>query len=330
MTSPADDTLWLQPEAGPAPDSLASRLAYWEGLERAFLAHAPPGLRWGALPTARPPAPHALCERWLPLEVLRDEVWYLVGEWFGPALAALEVDLDASSLGRARSWLDARAQLPSLGERRFPSQLLRRFASPAPAHDLVFELFAAPQLGRGLERHAAALRAAAQATPESRPLRAWDAGCAAGESTWALAGALAAAGREAQVLGTSPWPLELLMAERRAFPHDPPRTAALQAAITALDGAPLEVRFERGDLLAGPPPGAFDLICCHGLLGGAISGEQAVGRALDHLSRALAPGGLLSLQDTFRDDVNARVLAQARQALTWPELLPGLFRRPQE
>lgn len=327
MTSPEDDGLWLEALRGPAPDALAARVAYWEGLERAFRAHAPPGLRWGALPTARPPAPHALCERWLPLEVLREEVWVLIEEWFGPALAALEVDLALSSLGRARSWLDARAQLASLGEERLPSRLLRRAGEARAAHDLVFELFAAPQLGRGLERHPAALRAAVEAAP-SGALRVWDAGCAAGESTWALARALADAGREAEVWGTSPWPLELLMAERAAFPHDPARSATLRAAIAELSGAPVEVRFERGDLLAGPLAGSFDLICCHGLLGGVIRGARDEVRALEHLRRALAPGGILSIQDTFRDDLHAEALTRARQTLGWPEPQPGLFVAP--
>jgi SAM-dependent methyltransferase len=330
VTSPADQELWIQPERGPAPDALASRLAYWEGLERAFLTHAPPGLRWGALPTARPSGPHILCERWLPLEVLRDEVWVLIAEWFGPALAEHEVDLGVSSLGRARSWLDARAQLPSLGELRLPSQLLRRFTQAASAHDLVFELFSAPQLGRGLERHAAALQAAVREAP-SRPLVAWDAGCAAGESTWALATTLANAGREAEVWGTSPWPLELLMATRREFPHDPQRTATLRSAVASLQATPaaVEVRFERGDLLDGAPPRSFDLISCHGLLGGAIAETHQLTRALEHLTGALAPGGVLSIQDTFREDVHARALAQARRAISWPEPRPGLFIRPQ-
>ncbi len=327
----AESELWLAAEPGPAPDALAGRVAYWEGLERAFLAHAPAGLRWGALPTARPPAPHARSERWLPLELLRDEVAYLLEEWFGPALAALEVDLATSSLGRARSWLDARAQLPSLGEGRLPSQLLRRCERAETAQALLFELFAAPRLGRGLTRHPDSLRtAAALATASGRPLRAWDAGCASGESTWALARALVEAGaREVEVLGTSPWPLELLMAERCTFPHDPERSRAFQeAAAAARRGAgALRVHFARGDLLQGTPAGSFDLICCHGLLGGAISGASELRRALAHLAGALRAGGVLSIQDTFRDDVQREVLSCVREALGWPEPHPGVFLR---
>jgi len=331
MKSPSDEEPWILPGEGPAPDVLAARVAYWEGLERAFLRHAPAGLRWGALPTARPPAPHALTERWLPLDLLRDEVGYVIGEWFGPALEALEVDLATSSLGRARSWLDARAQLHSLGERRLPSELLGRLSFRDSAQALLFELFAAPRLGRGLTRHPEALAAAtALVRTAGRPARAWDAGCAAGEGTWALASALSVVSPEAEVLGTSPWPLELLMAERRAFPHDPERSRVLQefaAALSARSPA-LRVRFARGDLRRGAPEGAFHLVCCHGLLGGAISGEPDLRRSLEHLQGALQPGGILSVQDTFRDDVHEAALALVRESLAWPEPHPGVFQRP--
>lgn len=321
-------SLWLAAETGPPRDALTPRLAYWEGLERAFLTHAPDGLRWGALATARPPAPHVLCERWLPLEVLRDEVSYLLDEWFGPELRRLGVDLATSSLGRARSWLDLRAQLNSLGETRLPSRLLAQLDSALGAQALLFELFTAPLLGRGLTRYAESLAAAvALVEPAGRRVRAWDAGCAAGESTWALARALTDAEAEAEVVGTTPWPLELMMAQRSAFPHDPARSADLAAAITSLLAQECSVHFAQGDLRHGPPPGAFDLISCHGVLGGVIQEPNDFALALEHLVAALSPRGVLSVQDSFRADLHEEVLSRVRAQLGWSEPQEGLFRR---
>ena len=328
---------WLEAEPGPAPDDLAERIRYWEGLEAAYLRHAPAGLRWGAEPTARPPDAHAEAERWLPLGALRGEVEHLLLAWFGPALARLAretelpFDLGASSLGRARSWLDARAQLALAGE-RLPSEVLRRLRSAVQAEALLFELFAAPRLGYGLERYPerrAALVAWAERIelPAPRPLRLWDAGCAAGEATWALTIDLARAGRAVEALGTTPWPLELLMAQRNAFPHDPARSAAYAALIASAPPG-CQVRFAGGDLVATRPPGAFELVCCHGVLGGVLPGP-ARAAALAQLRGALSEGGLLSLEDDFRADAHREALAWARAALAgWEELAPGLFRAP--
>ena len=62
----------------------------------------------------------------------------------------------------------------------------------------------------------------------------------------------------------------------------------------------------------------------------AKRGEQ-IARALGHLARALAPGGLLSLADRFRDDRRRDAAAAIRVAdpagLGLTPLGPGLFRR---
>ncbi|MBL4845676.1 MAG: hypothetical protein JKY65_09130 [Planctomycetes bacterium] len=329
MTSPDPEPLWLRVEAGPDLGELANRIAYWEGLERAWLRHAPAGLRWGATPTARPPAPHELCERWFPLATLRDELTWLLEQWFGADLRELGVNLAASSLGRARSWLDARAQLSSLGERRLPAALIRRLAAPASAHALLFELFAPPQLGRGLTRYPERLALLVELLePADRTLRVWDAGCALGESTWAIAIALTQAGAQVEAVGTTPWPLERLMAERGALPHDAARTALLQAAITSAPPA-CAVRFELGDLAHSSPLGPFDLVCCHGVLGGVISEAEGFEQATRRLAESLAPGGLLSVHDAFRPDLSADALSRVRDELGWEEVGAGVFRAPE-
>ncbi|MGE0706423.1 MAG: hypothetical protein AB7N76_15225 [Planctomycetota bacterium] len=338
----APEALWLTPGSGPDLDDLAARIAWWDARGASFLAHAPPGLRAADDARARPAEAHARCEGFLSLEALRGELGWALHAWFGPALAALEVDLATSSLGGARSWLDLRAALPSLpgpslpgpslpgpslpGPEPLPAALLRRCASARGAHDLLFELFCAPRLGASLERYPARLAALAAATRGRARLRVWDAGCGAGESTWALAFALAAGGAEVEALGTTPWPLERLMAERAAFPHDPARTAALAAFLAAGPRARCAVSFAAHDLRAPAPGGCWDVVACHGVLGGALQGP-VLAPALAGLAAAVAPGGLLSITDAFRDDLRAPVASALAELAGFETLATGLLRR---
>jgi len=323
----SSEALWLEPAGGPSAAELSERRRWWEARSDSFRAHAPAALHADADRRERPAEAHGLCERYLPLDSLRGDLFACLRAWFGPALDELEVDLATSSLGRARSWLDARAELPSLAS-GLPAELFVRCAAAASAHALLFELFCSPRLGAALTRYPAQLSAigAALAGESGRALRIWDAGCATGEGTWALARAARDAGASrVAALGTTPWPLELLCAQRRAFPHDPQRTAQLRAALEGLDEASCALSFARHDLRQPPPGRDYDLVACHGVLGGVVQG--ALPDDLRRLAGAVASGGLLSVTDAFREDRHAAV-ARALAELGWRELAPGLLRKP--
>ena len=316
---------WLAADAGPDPADVARRAAWWRARE-ASLQHAPPQVR-AALDAPGAPRPadvHALLDAFLPLEALTLDVHGLLRAWFGAALEALGARLDDGLLGSARSWLDVRTWLP--GAPPLPAALVAALADPDRAHELVFALFCSARLGSGWGRYPAALAAAVAACRPAAggPIRAWDAGCATGEGSWELALALASRfpGRAVQVVGTTPWPLERLMARRAAWPHDPRRTAA-HAARLADAPARCRVRFELGDLAAGAPGGPFDLVVCHGVLGEAIAAPAAQRLALGRLAGALAPAGALSLADAFRADRAAAAAALAREELSARGLRAG-------
>lgn len=321
--------------AGPDPAELGARVGWWRDRERDLVRNGGPDVEPPGL--VIPAAEHARCEAWLPVDVVRRDVHAALRAHFAEPLDALGVDLRTLALARSRSWLDARARVPLLARHLVPSTLLASLADARAAHDLLFALAAPPRAGSTLGRYAPelALLVAALAPAPGVRLAAWDVGCATGEGTWELArallaGAPAAAG--ADVVGTTPCPLERLLAERRARPHDPPRAAALEALAAGL-GPRARVRFERGDVRDGPPAsagvsGPFDAITCHGLLGEGLDAEADVTLAVGVLRDALAPGGLLSVADRFRADRHERGRALVRAAaFGLAEVAPGLYRR---
>lgn len=327
---------WLERAGGPDPADVARRAAFWRARE-AGLTGTPLAALLEGSSDARPAEVHGWVERHLPLEAVARDAHALIRAWFGPALDAQGVELEAGTLGRARSWLEARDWLPRLEGRAlaWPSQLLAPLGAAERACALAFALFDPRPFGSGLGRYPARLAALAAQRLDGAPLRVWDAGCATGEGTWELAAALARAHSERPVeaLGTTPWPLELLMARRGERPHDPARSAALARFVAELSQAApgrVTVRFERGDLARDPAPGAFELVACHGVVGGALEGEDAA-RALETLATAVAPGGLLSLTDRFRADRAAAAAAQARalaQRRGFVAIEPGVYRAP--
>jgi SAM-dependent methyltransferase len=307
--------LWLQAGLGPAADEIAQRVAWWQAREGAFLSHAPEGLRRADDPRSRPAHARALIERYLPLASVRGDVHHLLRLWFGPGLDALGVDLDTSCLGRARSWLDAPYDLPT--------QLLARTHTCTQAHALLFELFSSPRLGASLERYPQRRARLAEWATQREQVTLWDVGCATGESSWALALALAQGGARVEGLGTTPWPLERLMAERGGFPHDAQRTAALQRFLADVP-ARVSLRFADHDLESDPPPGEFDVVACHGVLGEAVPAG-----CVARIAKAVRPGGLLSVTSDFRADRHTLGLSglTALDEELWEQVGEGLLRR---
>lgn len=316
--------------AGPGPDPawLAARVAWWRAREAAFRAHAPLDIEPPDL--VIPAEDHAQACTWLPLGPLVDDVSAVLRAWFDAALAALGgLDLASTDLGAWRSWLDARARLPLARRFAFPADLLAALGDAAAAHDLLLALAAPPSMGSDLGRYGDRLARVAALVREAEQVRAWDVGCGTGEGTWELAYALAPRAREVLVTGTTPCPLQRLMAERRARPHDPARAAALRAFVDPGPRDRCRVTFLRHDVVRDPPPGVFDAITCHGLLGEGVDREADIARAVTAFAACLAPGGVLSVTDRFREDRAARAAAivdrAAREAGLGP-LGSGLFR----
>lgn len=317
---------WLPLRAGPDAAWLAGRVAWWRTREAAFLAHAPLDIEPPDLVITA--EEHRQSNAWLPRGPLTDDVARALGGWFD--LAALGLDPRATDLGRWRSWLDARARLPLVRRFFFPAALLEALADAAFAHDLLFELCAPPAMGSELGRYGARPGEVAALAPPVDVLLAWDAGCGTGEGTWELAYALCARAARVDALGTTPCPLQRLMAERRDRPHDPARGAALRAFVDAGPRERCRVWFLVHDVRRDPPRPSH-VIACHGVLGEAIDDPPEVERVVGALAGALLPGGVLSVADRFRPERAARAAALVEAAARAAGLEvagAGLFRRP--
>ena len=305
------------------------RRARWWRERESKLAHDAPALLES---TPRPPEAHGWIDSHLPVATLRDEVHGQLLSLFGEELRELGVDLDAGALGQAKSWLEVRDWLPSAKRCAVPSTWVAELSDPTVAHDRCFELFASPVLGAGLGRYPDAVTDLVARTRGQRTLRLWDAGCATGEGTWELALALATDGVEVEALGSTPWPLERLMAEARHRPHEPTASEALQAHLDAHPGQleRVSMHFADGDLRSpAEAPERYDVVICHGVLGRALSGKDA-SRALERLASAVVPGGLLSITDRFRQDrsLYADRLVDSAVHLGLRRLGRGLLQRP--
>ncbi|HIJ80173.1 MAG TPA: class I SAM-dependent methyltransferase [Desulfuromonadales bacterium] len=137
-----------------------------------------------------------------------------------------------------------------------------------------------------------------------------DAACGTGENTYELAEILQGHGYQAEDVYVEGWtrePLEVWCAAFRRFPHDPlkDKAAAVRREASAqkrLDG---RIHFRCADLLEprcgiDAAEGSFDLILCNGLLGGPIIHSTGdMDKVTESLTRLLAPGGLLLIDDRF-------------------------------
>ncbi|HQC51944.1 MAG TPA: class I SAM-dependent methyltransferase [Lentisphaeria bacterium] len=146
-----------------------------------------------------------------------------------------------------------------------------------------------------------------------QPMRLLDIGCGVGLNTLEIAAlGVERLGSGLSILGVTPEPLEVWMAENRRLPHDPVRELRLRRYPPEL---PARFRAERFQELSGEE--AFDVIVCNGLAGGRFLHEcQDIARFLENCCRCLRPGGTIFLANHFHDGCRSacqRLLAEAAQ-----------------
>ncbi len=305
------DERWLEERDAPLDAALvADRIAWWRAREESFRAHAPFDLEG---PGARPSRDaRGLSETWFPIARVRRDVHGLLRGRFD--LAAIDANWERLSvLARAESWLDARRTLASLAHEPRPSRLVGRLlADRSSAEAFAFELLDPASFGCGIGRYPEELGLVAATAP--RAVRAWDVGTGTGEGALDLALALLQdrSDSSVEVVGTTPFGFEHLMAQRRGRPHDRARTLAHRArAALVPEGV---VRYEMGDVRREAPPGRFEVIVVAGVLGGVLADSRDVRAALATIRGALAPGGRAFVFDAFRADVKERARRLVRDA----------------
>jgi len=106
----------------------------------------------------------------------------------------------------------------------------------------------------------------ANTLPHTRLIRILDIGCGIGLGTYELAAATAC--RPLDVLGITPEPLEVWMAENRLLPHDKRRQSHFPDALPPGHA----IRFQVGTA-EQLPEDTFDIIVCNGLIGGRFFHE---------------------------------------------------------
>ncbi len=137
--------------------------------------------------------------------------------------------------------------------------------------------------------------------PAAAGIRAWCAGCAAGEEPYTLAILLRLAGRLYSILATDAEESQLQRARSACYPPGSLRglPQAWRAAAFEPDGClraefRAGVTFRRQDLRREMPPGPFELIFCRNLAFTYFA-EDLQRRVAEALIARLAPGGLLLL-----------------------------------
>lgn len=135
-------------------------------------------------------------------------------------------------------------------------------------------------------------------------IRAWDAGCGAGQEPYSLAMLLALRlpHHPFRILATDIDPISLALAQAGAFPKKTVEglAPALLSRFFVAKGDLWEidealrrhVQFRQHDLIHQlPPTGAFDVVLCRNVL--IYFSKDAQDHIVEHLSAALAPDGLL-------------------------------------
>jgi SAM-dependent methyltransferase len=288
---------WLERDEVTEDTEGAPQLDSWYAREESWRRFAPFDLEEpGPRPTREE---RGLCETWFPVKEIARAAHALLRAHF--ELSGFDPRWRCDLLARAASWLDARHALRSLPA--LPSSFLASLEDPDRAEAFAFEAHDPPSHGQGAVRYPEALARIA----ELAPALVWDAGCGTGEIAHAIA-------RHAgEVIGTTPSPWELLMAQRRGRPHDRARTLAYRRATEGVTNA----RFELGDLRRAPASDV-DLVFVGGVLGGVVASDDDVGLSLATVARALRADGKAIVADRFRQDRHERarrlVLAHAPRA----------------
>jgi chemotaxis protein methyltransferase CheR len=180
---------------------------------------------------------------------------------------------------------------------------------------------------------------ASQAVPsvlrqQPRVFRGWSAGCASGEEAYSLAACLlgcAPMGIRVEVLGTDLHVGRLELARQGLYGTWSRREAGPllypvfkeegKGRVSVLDSVRAVTHFAQGNLLEPLPRsfGSFEFIFCRNVL--TYFSPEAVRQALEHLARALAPGGFIFLGTVEVDHPPAGLVRVGS-----PEL--QTFRRP--
>jgi chemotaxis protein methyltransferase CheR len=168
--------------------------------------------------------------------------------------------------------------------------------------------------------------------PRDGPLRIWSAGCATGEEPYSVAMALLGAGRAGRgdrIVATDVSERALRTAQAGVYNAWSLRRMPAAARSGHLEGegrwrvsdeARFLVEFRRHNLVADPPPGAFDAVLCRNVL--IYFEPQAAAEIVFRLASAVIPGGYLVLSPV-------ELPLAAPMALEWVEAGGGtILRRP--
>ncbi len=260
------------------------------------------------------PEIRAQCERYLPIA----EVSAVFNHLYSAALTYPPI-FSSTPFHNSSSWADTFASLPhNFQISANPAQLLEALLRDG---DLMTRfLFASFLPGRfygGIGRYPRQylfIREWLKARGTGQ-LTCLDAACGTGEETYGLALLLSELGFSPDDIRIEGWtlePLEVWAATHRCLPHDPKREAVLKNTTSSLlqRGYGRSISFSCRDVIesGSTTPCArndgktnlFDLIICNGLLGGPIiHAKEPLDRAVTHLARLLAPGGILLAADNF-------------------------------